>query len=106
MSSAAACQLIGTGGRDQREDRRPDDARRHRHAGGGRRSRVIALISKPPAPAVAREGAGGTRLPEACNCVLLGRNEPPADEDGLQFARGTKEAALKAVLLTGKKKTT
>jgi hypothetical protein len=35
---------------------------------------------------------------------FLGRNEPPADEDGLQFARGTKEAALKAVLLTGIKK--
>jgi hypothetical protein len=35
---------------------------------------------------------------------FLGRNAPPADEDGLQFARGTKEAALKAVLLTGIKK--
>ncbi|VTP75896.1 membrane protein FdrA [Leclercia adecarboxylata] len=32
---------------------------------------------------------------------FLGRNEPPADENGLQFARGTKDAALKAVLLTG-----
>ena len=32
---------------------------------------------------------------------FLGRNVPPADEDGLQFARATKEAALKAVLLTG-----
>ena len=36
--------------------------------------------------------------------MLPGRNEPPADEDGLQFARGTKEAALKAVLLTGIKR--
>ena len=35
---------------------------------------------------------------------FLGREAAPADEKGLQFARGTKEAALKAVLLTGVKK--
>ena len=35
---------------------------------------------------------------------FLGREAAPADENGLLFARGTKEAALKAVLLTGVKK--
>lgn len=35
---------------------------------------------------------------------FLGRHQPPADEGNLQFAHGTKEAALKAVLLTGVKK--
>ncbi|MCF2195668.1 FdrA family protein [Enterobacter hormaechei] len=68
-------------------------------------TRVIALISKPPAPAVAEKVLARAR---ACRkpvvVCFLGRNEPPADEDGLQFARGTKEAALKAVLLTGIKK--
>ena len=91
-------QLIGTGGRDLSEKigglmmldaiamLEADDA-----------TQVIVLISKPPAPAVAR--ARACRKPViAC---FLGRNEPPADENGLQFARGTKDAALKAVLLTG-----
>ncbi|MGL5700948.1 MAG: hypothetical protein ACRCYL_17255, partial [Kluyvera sp.] len=35
---------------------------------------------------------------------FLGRGATPGDENGLQFARGTKEAALKAVLLTGAKR--
>lgn len=99
-------QLIGTGGRDLSEKigglmmldaihmLEEDDA-----------TRVIALISKPPAPAVAEKVLARAR---ACRkpvvVCFLGRNEPPADEDGLQFARGTKEAALKAVLLTGIKK--
>lgn len=34
---------------------------------------------------------------------FLGRGETPVDEQGLQFARGTKEAALKAVMLSGVK---
>ncbi|STP69782.1 protein YahF [Enterobacter hormaechei] len=101
-------QLIGTGGRDLSEKigglmmldaidmLEADDA-----------TRVIALISKPPAPAVAENVLARAR---ACRkpvvVCFLGRNEPPADEDGLQFARGTKEAALKAVLLTGIKKDT
>ncbi len=34
---------------------------------------------------------------------FLGRAEPAADEQDLQFARGTREAALKAVLLSGVK---
>ncbi|HAL9790083.1 TPA: hypothetical protein H7W08_004875, partial [Escherichia coli] len=34
---------------------------------------------------------------------FLGRGETPVDEQGLQFARGSKEAALKAVMLSGVK---
>ncbi|ALR78686.1 acyl-CoA synthetase FdrA [[Enterobacter] lignolyticus] len=99
-------QLIGTGGRDLSEK-----------IGGimmldalqmleeDEQTEVIALISKPPAPAVARkvlERAKSCRKPVVV--CFLGRGEPQADEEGLQFARGTKEAALKAVLLTGVKK--
>ncbi|MCV5925893.1 hypothetical protein OFO11_28800, partial [Escherichia coli] len=65
---------------------------------------IIALISKPPAPAVARkvlERARACRKPVVV--CFLGRGETPVDEQGLQFARGTKEAALKAVMLSGVK---
>lgn len=99
-------QLIGTGGRDLSEkiggimmldaiQMLEDDAQ----------TEVIALISKPPAPAVAHkvlERAKACRKPVVV--CFLGRGEPQPDVDGLQFARGTKEAALKAVLLTGVKK--
>ncbi len=34
---------------------------------------------------------------------FLGRGETPVDEQGLQLARGSKEAALKAVMLSGVK---
>lgn len=65
---------------------------------------IIVLISKPPAPAVARkvlERARACRKPVvAC---FLGRGETSVDEQGLQFARGSKEAALKAVMLSGVK---
>ncbi|MFX0996695.1 hypothetical protein ABEM21_17905 [Escherichia coli] len=65
---------------------------------------IIVLISKPPAPAVARkvlERARACRKPVVV--CFLGRGETPVDEQGLQFARGTKEAALKAVMLSGVK---
>lgn len=65
---------------------------------------IIALVSKPPAPTVAKkvlERARACRKPVVV--CFLGRAEPPADEQGLQFARGTREAALKAVLLSGVK---
>jgi len=65
---------------------------------------IIALISKPPAPAVARkvlERARACRKPVVV--CFLDRGETPVDEQGLQFARGTKEAALKAVMLSGVK---
>ena len=98
-------QLIGTGGRDLSEK-----------IGGlmmldaismlenDPQTEIIVLISKPPAPAVARkvlERARACRKPVvAC---FLGRGETPVDEQGLQFARGSKEAALKAVMLSGVK---
>jgi succinyl-CoA synthetase alpha subunit len=66
---------------------------------------VIALISKPPAQAVAEKvltRAQTCRKPVVV--CFLGTGEAREDEPGLQFARGTKEAALKAVLLTGIKK--
>lgn len=96
-------QLIGTGGRDLSEK-----------IGGlmmldaigmlenDPQTEIIALVSKPPAPAVAQKVLARAR---ACRkpvvVCFLGHAEPPADEQGLQFARGTKEAALKAVLLSG-----
>ncbi|EGO7606642.1 hypothetical protein F0C39_003152 [Escherichia coli] len=98
-------QLIGTGGRDLSEK-----------IGGlmmldaigmlenDPQTEIIALISKPPAPAVARkvlERARACRKPVVV--CFLGRVETPVDEQGLQFARGTKEAALKAVMLSGVK---
>ncbi len=52
---------------------------------------IIALISKPPAPAVARkvlERARACRKPVVV--CFLDRGETPVDEQGLQFARGTK----------------
>ncbi|PVZ82608.1 FdrA family protein [Serratia sp. S1B] len=96
-------QLIGTGGRDLSEK-----------IGGlmmldalemleqDEKTTVIVLVSKPPAPAVADkvlERARACRKPVVV--CFLGRNTPPADEAGLLFARATKEAALKAVLLSG-----
>lgn len=86
-------QLIGTGGRDLSEK-----------IGGlmmldaigmlenDPQTEIIVLISKPPAPAVARkvlERARACRKPVVV--CFLGRGETPVDEQGLQFARGTKE---------------
>ena len=96
-------QLIGTGGRDLSEKiggLMMLDAIQMLEADP--QTEIIVLVSKPPAPAVAKkvlERARACRKPVvAC---FLGRAEPPADEPGLQFARGTKDAALKAVLLSG-----
>ncbi|HGC3403782.1 TPA: hypothetical protein ACIYGV_002434, partial [Escherichia coli] len=98
-------QLIGTGGRDLSEK-----------IGGlmmldaigmlenDPQTEIIVLISKPPAPAVARkvlERARACRKPVVV--CFLGRGETPVDEQGLKFARGSKEAALKAVMLSGVK---
>lgn len=96
-------QLIGTGGRDLSEKiggLMMLDAIQMLEADP--QTEIIVLVSKPPAPTVAKkvlERARACRKPVvAC---FLGRAEPPADEPGLQFARGTKDAALKAVLLSG-----
>jgi succinyl-CoA synthetase alpha subunit len=97
-------QLIGTGGRDLSEK-----------IGGLMMLDAIDMLEADDAPGdcadlqAACASRGGKVLARARACrkpvvvCFLGRNEPPADEDGLQFARGTKEA-LKAVLLTGIKK--
>ena len=99
-------QLIGTGGRDLSEKiggimmldaigMLEDDTQ----------TEVIVLVSKPPAESVARkvlERAKACRKPVVV--CFLGTKDAREDEPGLQFARATKEAALKAVLLTGIKK--
>ncbi|ELZ5940446.1 acyl-CoA synthetase FdrA [Providencia stuartii] len=102
---AGISQLIGTGGRDLSEK-----------IGGimmidalkmldeDDETQVIVLVSKPPAAAVAKKV-----LTQAEKChkpvvvCFLGNQPTPEDKPGLSFAKGTKEAALKAVLLTGVK---
>lgn len=96
-------QLIGTGGRDLSEKiggLMMLDALQMLEEDEG--TAVIVLVSKPPAPSVAHkvlERARACRKPVVV--CFLGRHAPPADEAGLLFARATKQAALKAVLLTG-----
>ena len=97
-------QLIGTGGRDLSEK-----------VGGimmidGLRAlardeatRVIVLVSKPPAKSVEKKV-----LAELANCgkpvvvCFLGGSEGAVLEAGGHFAKTTKEAALKAVILAGR----
>ena len=98
-------QLIGTGGRDLSE-----------RVGGimmidGLRAlaedpatEVIVLVSKPPAKVVEQKVLAEIK---GCNkpvvvCFLGGSEESVAQAGG-HFARTTKEAALKAVVLAGKK---
>jgi succinyl-CoA synthetase alpha subunit len=97
-------QLIGTGGRDLSEK-----------VGGimmidglralarDEETRVIVLVSKPPAKSVEKKV-----LAEIANCgkpvvvCFLGGSEGAVLEAGGHFARTTKEAALKAVILAGR----
>lgn len=98
-------QLIGTGGRDLSEK-----------IGGlmmldaigmlenDPQTEIIVLISKTACACGGPQSAGTrARLPQASGGCFLGRGETPVDEQGLQFARGSKEAALKAVMLSGVK---
>jgi len=103
---AGVSQLIGTGGRDLSEKIggiMMIDALKMLDA--DEETKVIALISKPPAPAVAKKV-----LEQAEKChkpvvvCFLGSQPLSEDKAGLTFAKNTKEAALKAVLLTGVKK--
>ncbi|QIQ20547.1 acyl-CoA synthetase FdrA [Zophobihabitans entericus] len=96
-------QLIGTGGRDLSEKIGGImmlDALKMLEADD--ETSVIVLISKPPAPAVAQKV-----LLQAEKCkkpvvvCFLGQNQHYTDKPGLTFAKATKQAALKAVLLTG-----
>lgn len=97
-------QLIGTGGRDLSEK-----------VGGimmidglcalaaDPETKVIVLVSKPPAKSVEAKV-----LAEAAKCgkpvivCLLGGSEEAVTKAGCIFAKTTKEAALKAVILGGK----
>jgi succinyl-CoA synthetase alpha subunit len=97
-------QLIGTGGRDLSEKiggmMMLDAIRCWKRI--RKRKLSPSSPSRPP-----RRGEKVLERARACRkpvvVCFLGRAEPPADEQGLQFARGTREAALKAVLLSGVK---
>ena len=96
-------QLIGTGGRDLSEE-----------VGGimmldgmkalaeDDETKVIVLISKPPAKSVQKKV-----LAEIKNCkkpvvvYFIGGEEEPVSQAGGHFAKMSKEAALKAVVLAG-----
>jgi FdrA protein len=96
-------QLIGTGGRDLKEE-----------VGGimmldgiqaledDEETKVIVVISKPPAPSVEEKV-----LAKIKNCTkpvvvwFVGGNEEKITAAGAHFAKMSKEAALKAVLLAG-----
>lgn len=96
-------QLIGTGGRDL-----------HEKIGGimmidalkmleqDDETAVIILISKPPAPTVAEKVlAQAEKCSKPVVVCFLGQHQHYTDKPGLTFAKATKEAALKAVLMTG-----
>ncbi|XNM43880.1 acyl-CoA synthetase FdrA [Escherichia coli] len=97
-------QLIGTGGRDLSEK-----------IGGLTTLDAIGMLENdlqteslclsPNRPRLRRPvkcwNARACRKPVVV--CFLGRVETPVDEQGLQFARGSKEAALKAVMLSGVK---
>lgn len=103
---AGVSQLIGTGGRDLSEKIggiMMIDALKMLDA--DEETKVIALISKPPAPAVAKKVlAQAEKCQKPVVVCFLGSQPLPEDKPGLTFAKSTKEAALNAVLLTGIKK--
>ncbi len=98
-------QLIGTGGRDLSEKvggiMMIDGLRA---LAADPETKVIVLVSKPPAKSVEAKV-----LAEAAKCgkpvivCLLGGSEETVTKAGCIFAKTTKEAALKAVILGGKK---
>lgn len=98
-------QIIGTGGRDLNEK-----------AGGimmidginalarDPATEVIVLVSKPPAKSVQDKVlAAAAACGKPVVACLLGGSEEAVTKAGLQFGKTTKEAALKAVILGGKK---
>ena len=98
-------QLIGTGGRDLSEavgGIMMIDALRALDADPA--TEVIVLVSKPPAKSVEKKVLAEVK---ACRkpvvVCLLGGTEAAVVEAGAHFAKTTKEAALKAVILAGKK---
>ncbi|MDQ6680469.1 MAG: acyl-CoA synthetase FdrA [Pseudomonadota bacterium] len=98
-------QLIGTGGRDLSErigGIMMIDAMRALAADPA--TAVIVLVSKPPAKGVENKVLAEIR---ACNkpvvVCFLGGSEESVTRCGGHFARTTKEAALRAVVLAGRK---
>lgn len=96
-------QMIGTGGRDLKEEiggimmldgikaLEDDEA-----------TKVIVLISKPPAPSVEEKVlAQIKRCKKPVVVWFVGGNEEKVIQAGGHFAKMSKEAALKAVLLAG-----
>jgi FdrA protein len=96
-------QLIGTGGRDLKEE-----------VGGimmldgiqsledDEETKVIVVISKPPAPSVEEKVLAKIKTCKKPVVVwFVGGNEEKITEAGAHFAKMSKEAALKAVLLAG-----
>ncbi|CAH2713093.1 Protein FdrA [Neobacillus rhizosphaerae] len=96
-------QMIGTGGRDLREEiggimmldgikaLEEDEA-----------TKVIVLISKPPAPSVEEKVLAQIKQCKKPVVVwFVGGNEEKVKQAGGHFAKMSKEAALKAVLLAG-----
>ncbi|MFZ7943582.1 acyl-CoA synthetase FdrA [Neobacillus sp. 19] len=96
-------QLIGTGGRDLKEEvggimmldgiqaLEDDEA-----------TKVIVLVSKPPAPSVEEKVLAKIKTCKKPVVVwFIGGDEEKITEAGGHFAKMSKEAALKAVLLAG-----
>jgi len=96
-------QLIGTGGRDLKEEvggimmldgiqaLEDDEA-----------TKVIVLVSKPPAPSVEEKVLA--KIKECTKPVVvwfIGGDEKKVTEAGAHFAKMSKEAAIKAVVLAG-----
>ncbi|MFC7288078.1 acyl-CoA synthetase FdrA [Herminiimonas glaciei] len=98
-------QLIGTGGRDLHEKIGGImmlDAMRMLDADD--QTKVIVLISKPPAASVEKKVlAEISRCSKPVVVCFIGGKEADVVKAGGVFAKSTKEAALKAVLLTGVK---
>jgi FdrA protein len=96
-------QLIGTGGRDLSEEVGGImmlDAMRALEEDEG--TKVIVLVSKPPAPSVEEKVLAQIKQCEKPVVVwFIGGNEEKVTEAGGHFAKMSKEAALKAVLLAG-----
>ncbi len=98
-------QLVGIGGRDLSEQVGGImmlDALRALEADAA--TEVIVLVSKPPAKSVEKKVLAAVKSCRKPVVVcLLGGSEAAVLEAGAHFAKTTKEAALKAVILAGAK---
>ncbi|MFC5402661.1 acyl-CoA synthetase FdrA [Cohnella soli] len=96
-------QLIGTGGRDLSErvgGMMMLDAMRALNEDEA--TKVIVLISKPPAPSVEQKVLAEIKqMNKPVVVCFIGGSEDAVTAAGGHFAKTTKEAALKAVILSG-----